>query len=98
MLDASPGLKPRITPEKKQRRRFGHRRLTAVLAGLRLLGGGLAGLSKLCSLTWREAQTMTNADAFFVIAVCFGVAALMTPLLRKVAPDGKQATSGANHG
>ena len=39
----------------------------------------------LWSLTLREAQTQTFADAFFVIALCFVVATAMVPLMRKVA-------------
>jgi len=46
--------------------------------------GQSAGLKQLWSLTWREAQTQTYADAFLVIAVCFVVATLMVPLMRKV--------------
>ena len=41
----------------------------------------------------REAQTQTYADAFLVIAVCFVIATMMVPLMRKiVAPvDSKTA-------
>lgn len=60
--------------------------------------GRSAGLAKLWALTWREAQTLTFADAFFVIAVCFTAAAVLVPFLRKVAPDGGQTTQGADHG
>jgi MFS transporter, DHA2 family, multidrug resistance protein len=45
-----------------------------------------SALKQLWSLTWREAQTQTFADAFLVIAACFLVATLMVPLMRKVAP------------
>jgi MFS transporter, DHA2 family, multidrug resistance protein len=38
----------------------------------------------LWSLTWREAQTQAYADAFVVIMICFMVATLMVPLMRKV--------------
>ncbi len=49
--------------------------------------GHSTGLKQLWSLTWREAQTQTFADAFLVIAACFVVATLMVPLMRKlVAP------------
>jgi DHA2 family multidrug resistance protein len=49
--------------------------------------GHSAALKQLWSLTWREAQTQTCADAFLVIAACFVVATLMVPLMRKlVAP------------
>jgi MFS transporter, DHA2 family, multidrug resistance protein len=46
--------------------------------------GNAAALKQLWSLTWREAQTQTYADAFLVIAVCFVAATLMVPLMRKV--------------
>lgn len=46
--------------------------------------GHAAALKQLWSLTWREAQTQTFADAFLVIAACFLVATLMVPLMRKV--------------
>lgn len=32
-------------------------------------------LRQLWALTWREAQTLTHADAFLVIMVCFALAA-----------------------
>src|SRR6266436_3818620 len=48
--------------------------------------GHAAALKRLWSLTWREAQTQTYADAFLAIGVCFVVATLMVPLMRKVAP------------
>jgi DHA2 family multidrug resistance protein len=38
----------------------------------------------LWSLTWREAQVQTFADAALVIAVCLVIATMLTPLLRKV--------------
>jgi hypothetical protein len=46
--------------------------------------GHAAALKQLWSLTWREAQTQTFADAFLVIAACFVVATLRVPLMRKV--------------
>ena len=45
-----------------------------------------AALKPLWSLTWREAQTETYADAFLAIGACFVVATLMVPLMRKVVP------------
>jgi DHA2 family multidrug resistance protein len=48
--------------------------------------GQAAALKQLWSLTYREAQTQTYADAFLAIAVCFVVAVVMVPLMRKVAP------------
>jgi MFS transporter, DHA2 family, multidrug resistance protein len=49
--------------------------------------GHAAALQVLWSLTLREAQTQTFADAFLVVAVCFAVATPMVPLMRKVAPQ-----------
>jgi DHA2 family multidrug resistance protein len=48
--------------------------------------GHTAALSLLWSLTWREAQTQTFADAFLVIMLCMGAATLMAPLMRKITP------------
>jgi DHA2 family multidrug resistance protein len=45
-----------------------------------------AALKQLWSLTWREAQVQTYADAFLAITICFVVATSMVPLMRKVAP------------
>jgi len=49
---------------------------------------GQAGgeLSALWQLTFREAQTLSYADAFLAIAVCFVVATILVPLMRKVMP------------
>jgi DHA2 family multidrug resistance protein len=49
------------------------------------LQGHAAALKVLWSLTLREAQTQAFADAFLVIALCFVVATVMVPLMRKVA-------------
>ena len=43
-------------------------------------------LKTLWSLTLREAQTQTYADVFLAIMVCFMIATIMVPLMRKVAP------------
>jgi len=48
------------------------------------LHGQAAALKVLWSLALREAQTQTYADAFFVIALCFVVATMMVPLMRRV--------------
>ncbi len=48
------------------------------------LHGHAAAMKKLWSLTWREAQTQTYADAFWVIAGCLLFATLMVPLMRRV--------------
>jgi DHA2 family multidrug resistance protein len=54
--------------------------------------GHASALKRLWSLTWREAQMQTFADAFLVIAACFVVATLMVPLMRKlVAPPAPSA-------
>ncbi len=45
-----------------------------------------AALKQLWQLTFREAQVQSFADAFLVIALCFGVGALLVPLMRKVTP------------
>ena len=47
--------------------------------------GHLAALEQLWSLTLREAETQTYADAFLAVGVCFVVATVMVPLMRKVA-------------
>ncbi|MBB6187865.1 DHA2 family efflux MFS transporter permease subunit [Rhodanobacter sp. MP7CTX1] len=49
------------------------------------LGDAGAELHQLWQLTFREAQTLSFADAFLAIAVCFAVATVMVPLMRKVA-------------
>ena len=54
--------------------------------------GQAAALKHLWSLTWREAQTQTYADAFLVIAACFVIATLMVPLMRKVVAPSAPAT------
>ena len=46
--------------------------------------GHAAALKQLWSLTLREAQTQTYADAFLAIGVCCIIATLMVPLMRKV--------------
>jgi len=45
-----------------------------------------AALRSLWQLTFREAQTLTYSDAFFSIMLCFAVATVMVPLMRKVQP------------
>ncbi|MET0935730.1 MAG: DHA2 family efflux MFS transporter permease subunit [Luteibacter sp.] len=45
-----------------------------------------AGLHSLWQLTFREAQTLTYSDAFLSIMVCFVIATVMVPLMRKVQP------------
>ncbi|HTH49592.1 MAG TPA: DHA2 family efflux MFS transporter permease subunit [Candidatus Limnocylindria bacterium] len=59
-------------------------RFVAVTGG-DLVHGQAAAMKKLWSLTWREAQVQTYADAFAVIAGCLLIATVMVPLMRKVA-------------
>jgi len=51
-----------------------------------VLHGHASAIETLWSLTWREAQTLTYADAFFAIMGCFVVATAMVPLMRRVGP------------
>ena len=57
----------------------------AALNGGDIIHGQATALKQLWSLTLREAQVQTFADAFRVIAVCFVIATVMVSLLRKVA-------------
>ncbi|MDH4873976.1 DHA2 family efflux MFS transporter permease subunit [Pseudomonas sp. BN515] len=43
-------------------------------------------LRQLWNLTYREAQTLTFADSFLIIGVCFAFAVALIPLLHKIAP------------
>ena len=54
----------------------GRRRPQTAADGGDAVHGHAAALQMLWSLTLREAQTQTFADAFFVIALCFVVATL----------------------
>lgn len=45
--------------------------------------GAAMALDALWSLTWREARTLTCADAFLTVGLCFVVATAMVPLLRR---------------
>jgi DHA2 family multidrug resistance protein len=47
-----------------------------------------SALHQLWLLTYREAQTQTFSDAFLAIMVCFIIAVVMVPLMRKVKPAG----------
>jgi DHA2 family multidrug resistance protein len=58
----------------------------AAATGGDLLHGQAVALKQLWSLTWREAQVQTFADAFLVIGVCLAIATLLVPLMKKVAP------------
>jgi DHA2 family multidrug resistance protein len=57
----------------------------AALWGGDALRGQAAALHSLWALTWREAQVQTFSDAFALITLCFLVATLLVPLMRKVA-------------
>jgi len=50
------------------------------------LQGQAAALRQLWQLTYREALTMSFADAFLAVMVCFVIATLMVPLMRKITP------------
>jgi MFS transporter, DHA2 family, multidrug resistance protein len=58
--------------------------------------GDTAALRQLWSLTYREAQVLTYSDAFLLIALCFVVATLMVPLMRKTALPGAAAPADAH--
>ncbi len=73
------------------------RRVSATFAaahGGDVLHGQAAALKQLWSLTYREARVQTFADAFFAMAVCLAVAAMLVPLLRKITtPAGPAAAA-----
>jgi DHA2 family multidrug resistance protein len=58
-------------------------------AGGDAVAGHAAALRQLWALTWREAQTLTYADAFLALAVCLVLATVMVPLMRKVGAPAK---------
>ena len=49
-----------------------------------MLHGHAAALKQLWSLTFREARVQTFADAFFAMAICLAIAAMLVPLMRKI--------------
>ena len=57
----------------------------AAINGGDIIHGHTAALKQLWSLTYREAQVQTFADAFLAIGVCLAIATMLVPLLRKVA-------------
>src|ERR1700712_4572974 len=67
---------------------------TALSGGDAAMGQAIA-LHRLFTLTMREAQTQTYADAFLALMVCLGIATVMVPLMRKVAPP-KAPTADAH--
>ena len=48
--------------------------------------GHAAALKQLFGMTFAQAQTMTFSDAFLAIGLCFAVATVMVPLMRKIVP------------
>jgi len=50
------------------------------------VAGQAAAVRQLWLLTYREALTMTFADTFLAVMVCFVIATAMVPLMNKVAP------------
>ena len=66
----------------------------AAVTGGDLVHGQSVALKQLWSLTWREAQVQTFADAFLAIGVCLAGATVLVPLLRKVAPPAMPAAEG----
>jgi MFS transporter, DHA2 family, multidrug resistance protein len=59
--------------------------------------GEALALQRLWSLTYREAQVLTYSDAFLLIALCFVVATLLVPLMRRtVAPRAAAPSSDAH--
>jgi MFS transporter, DHA2 family, multidrug resistance protein len=58
----------------------------ASLSGGDAVMGHAIALRQLWTLTMREAQTQTYADAFLALMVCLGIATVMVPLMRKVGP------------
>lgn len=62
--------------------------VAARLAGPGLDGAGAAtaALRQLWQLTYREALTLTFADIYLVIMVCFALTTISVPLMRKVGP------------
>lgn len=62
-----------------------------------VLGSGVAGqkaaLTELWQLAFREAETLSYADAFRTIMVAFVIATLLVPLMKKVAPQPGATTS-----
>jgi DHA2 family multidrug resistance protein len=56
------------------------------LSGGDVATGHAIALRQLWTLTMREAQTQTYADAFLALMLCLGIATVMVPLMRKVEP------------
>ena len=56
-----------------------------IASGVDVATAQTGALKQLWSLTMREAQTQTYADAFLAIGVCFVIATALVPLLKKAA-------------
>ena len=56
--------------------------------------GHLAALKALWHLTYREAATMADADAFLAIGICFAFATILVPLMRRVTDKAAASASG----
>jgi MFS transporter, DHA2 family, multidrug resistance protein len=59
--------------------------------------GGTLALQRLWSLTYREALVQTFADAFVLITICFVVATLLVPLMRKTTAPRAATPSAEAH-
>ncbi|KPA90286.1 drug resistance transporter, EmrB/QacA subfamily [Pseudomonas asplenii] len=71
-----------------------HLSSSAQALGQNSLDASQIALRQLWALTWREAQTLTYADAFLVIMVCFILATVLVPLMRKVQPPQQPSADG----
>ncbi len=69
--------------------------VNAQLLGLNSFDASQMALRQLRAITWREAQTLTYADAFLMIMVCFVDTVLLVPLVHKVQPP-KQPSADAH--
>ncbi|GJE46843.1 DHA2 family efflux MFS transporter permease subunit [Methylobacterium soli] len=56
--------------------------------------GHAGALRQLWALAYREAQTMTYADSFVAITICFALATALVPLMRRIAPPGGPTADG----
>ena len=63
------------------------------LAGGDISQGHREALRELWSLTYREAQVQSFADAFLAIGACFAIATLMVPLMQKVGAPVQPSTN-----
>ena len=65
-----------------------------ILSGGDAVMGHAIAIRQLWSLTMREAQTQTYSDAFLALMLCLGLATVMVPLMRKVAPPKAPVADG----